>query len=76
MLGSFKGEKVKAEMDFPDGHKAKNLESGKCATCSNYGLINTKYGAELEANPKMAAELREIESRVLAQGDQKINLDL
>lgn len=68
-LGSFKGEKVKAEMDFPDGHKAKNLESGKCAICSNCEKIQNKFGDELalEKNKDLADDLKKVEAELAAK---------
>ena len=68
-LGSFKGEKVKAEMDFPDGHKAKNLESGKCAICSNCQKINDKFGDQLalKKNDQLSADLKKVEADLKAK---------
>ncbi|PHR35255.1 MAG: hypothetical protein COA38_02910 [Fluviicola sp.] len=68
-LGSFKGEKVKAEMDFPDGHKAKNLESGKCAICSNCQKIKDKFGDQLalKKNDQLSADLKKVEADLEAK---------
>lgn len=68
-LGSFDGQKVKAEMDFPDGHKAKSLESGQCAVCSNCKTIKKKFGPELDDNPKLSKELKDLEAKIKADGD-------
>jgi len=68
-LGSFNGQKVKAEMEFPDGHKAKNLESGQCAICSNCETIKAKFGDELDLpeNQKLSIDLKKLETELKAK---------
>jgi len=65
-LGNFQGQKVKAEMDFPDGHKAKSLEDGKCAVCSNCAEINNKFEKQLAKpeNSKLSQDLKDLEAKI------------
>jgi len=63
-LGSVGGQKVKAEMEFPDGHKAKALNDGQCAICSNCQKIKTKYAAELAENPQVSGRLKKVETEL------------
>ena len=63
-LGNFQGRRVNAEMDLPDGHKARVLDDGQCAICSNCERIRGKYGEDLDANPDLDAELRGYEQRL------------
>jgi hypothetical protein len=63
-LGSFHGRRVDAELDLPDGHRARVLEDGQCAICSNCERIRGKYGEELSNNPDLDAELRRYEDRL------------
>ena len=51
-------------MDLPDGHKARVLDDGQCAICSNCERIRGKYGEDLDANPDLDAELRGYEQRL------------
>jgi|GEM_PF-1303957 len=83
-LGNFQGRRVNAEMDLPDGHKARVLEDGQCAICSNCERIRGKYGDDLEANPDLNNELRGYEDRLrnnpndadAIQGQRRIHQEL
>ncbi len=63
-LGNFEGQKVKAEMEFPDGHRAKALENGQCAVCSYCQKIRSRFRKEVQANPKLADELKNVELKL------------
>lgn len=63
-LGNFQGRRVNAEMDLPDGHKARVLDDGQCVICSNCERIRGRYGDDLDANPDLNTELRGYEDRL------------
>ncbi|WP_339705304.1 DUF4157 domain-containing protein [uncultured Kriegella sp.] len=63
-LGSFQGRRVNAEMDLPEGHRARVLDDGQCAICSNCERIRGKFGDDLDTRPEMDAELRGYEERL------------
>ena len=63
-LGSFQGQKVKSEVDFPDGHEGKVLNDGQCAICSNCKKIREHFGEELKNNPEIDAKLKRLEDRL------------
>ncbi len=63
-LGSVGGQKVKAEMDFPDGHRAKSLETGQCAICSQCKTIRNRFRKELMDDADFSTRLRDVETRL------------
>jgi hypothetical protein len=63
-LDDFQGRKVKAETEFPDGHKGKVLDNGECVICSNCEKIRGKFKKELDADPELDARLKKLENDI------------
>jgi len=70
-LGSFDGQRVRAEVDLPGNQRMRVLEDGRCVVCSSpCRHLSQNFGSELASNPRLAQRLERIERSLARNPNQ------
>lgn len=70
-LGSFDGQRVRAEVDLPGNQRMRILEDGRCVVCASpCRYVGQNYAPELARDPRLAQRLERIERSLARDPNQ------